>query len=273
MIPADKLGISESLYLKAAERAKTDAKRVNAYAQRLLRGKYKSLKGDDGVFNLAAVLRAAEYTRKKYTEAGIPEKIFDDTFRDVGYWCGNDFERYGEEGLRNVKWLSKHLTMRIFRLGRLQFEFSRFAIVPKAGLKKIAACPCRPFERCIAVHVPQGGKLFFEECLASFAAADAFFAEYYANYRYRTYNIVSWLLDPELKNVLGENSNIVRFASLFGILGRTADSDMNERRVFGYAKDRASYSPRNALERYTLARILEDKPLYSYHGYRLKDKV
>lgn len=267
-----KLGISESLYLKAEKVSKTEEAAVNKYAARLVNGKRTplKLKKKDGVFNLAVVLCAMRETEKRYAALGIPEKIFSDTFRDVGYWCDNALEQYSEEGLKNVKWIKKHLSLRVFRLGRLQFEFSRFVFLPNAGIGNILKCPFRGMEKCIAVHVPQGEKLDFDECLKSFDEADAFFEKYFPRYRYRVYDIVSWLLNPDLKSVLNENSNILRFASLFTLYGRVPDSDMNERRIFGYAKARDEYVPRNALQRYTLERINAGKPLYSYNGYRKK---
>lgn len=240
----------------------------DGYVKALLCGKPQKLRKASAIAKLAAVLAALPATYANYLKRGIPDKIFFDTFRDIAVWCENGFKQYGEKGLNNVKWLARHVSMRLFRLGRLQFEFSRFVVIPNAGLKNILKCPYRLGEKCIAVHIPQGEKLDYSGVLDSFGKADAFFTKFYPEYRYRAYNVVTWLLNPELEEVLGKESNIVRFGKLFTLLGRAPDNDMNERRVFGYEKDRASYAPRNALQAYTLNRINAGLPLWSYNGYR-----
>lgn len=161
--------------------------------------------------------------------------------------------------------------MKIFRIGRLQYEFSRFAILPHAGIKNILKCPYRMGEKCITLHIPQGEKLDTDSCLYSLKSANAFFETFFPEYEYRCYTVITWLLNPDLVNVLGSESNIVKFGKMFTLLGRVPDSDMNERRVFGYKKDRANYVADNALRKYTLNRIKKGKPLYSYNGYRDKN--
>lgn len=264
----EKLGLETELLCEALEWREDHPAECARYSTALMNGKPKKLRKANAVAKLAAVLAALPSTYADYAERGIPDEIFFDTFRDISVWCENGYKQYGEKGLNNVKWLTRHLTMRLFRLGRLQFEFSRFVVIPNAGAKNILKCPYRLGEKCIAVHIPQGEKLDYARVLDSFEQADAFFQKYYPEYRYRAYNVVTWLLNPELEEVLGKESNIVRFGKLFTLLGRAPDNDMNERRVFGYGKDRANYAARNALQLYTLNRIEAGLPLWSYNGYR-----
>lgn len=261
-------GLEKELLCEALKWREDNGDECARYVTALLRGKPKKLRKASAIAKLAAVLAALPATYANYAKRGIPDEIFFDTFRDITVWCENGFKQYGEKGLINVKWLARHVSMRLFRLGRLQFEFSRFVVIPNAGLGNILKCPYRLGEKCIAVHIPQGEKLDYAGVLDSFKKADAFFTKFYPEYRYRAYNVVTWLLNPELEEVLGKESNIVRFGKLFTLLGRAPDNDMNERRVFGYGKDRASYAPRNALQVYTLNRINAGLPLWSYNGYR-----
>lgn len=268
-----KLGLDAELISDALAWSEANRALCDEYASQLLAKKPQKLKKANATAKLAAVLAALPSTYADYVKRGIPDEIFFDTFRDIAIWCENGFTQYGEKGLHNVKWLDRHLTMRLFKLGRLQFEFSRFVVIPNAGLKNILNCPYRLGEKCIAVHIPQGEKLDYARVLDSFEKADAFFTKYYPEYRYRAYNVVTWLLNPELEEVLGKESNIVRFGKLFTLLGRAPDSDMNERRVFGYGKDRASYAPHNALQLYMLNRIEAGLPLWSYNGYRPRGSI
>lgn len=263
----EKLGLNAELLASALDSAKRNGNEYRKYLPFLLRGRTSKTKKFTPLEKLALVLYALPSTYENYKRKGIPDEIFFSTFSDIKIWCDNAYEQYGTVGLVNIHWIAKHLSMRIFRLGRLQFEFSRFAILPRAGLKNVLSCPYRLGEKCIAVHIPQGEKLDSDACARSFASANAFFAKYYPSYKYRCYNVITWLLNPELEQVLGNDSNIVKFAKTFTLLGRIPDSDMNERRVFGYKKDRANYSPKNALQRYTLEKIDKGKALFSYNGF------
>ena len=266
-----KLGLNSELLASALDSAKRNGNEYRKYLPFLLRGRTSKTKKFTPLEKLALVLYALPSTYENYKQKGIPDEIFFSTFSDIKIWCDNAYEQYGTAGLVNVRWLAKHLSMRIFRLGRLQFEFSRFAILPHAKFKNVISCPYRLGEKCIALHIPQGEKLDSDACLRSFASANAFFAEYYPDYKYRCYNVITWLLDPELEQVLSKDRNIVKFGKTFTLLGRVPDNDMNERRIFGYKKDRANYSPKNALQRYILDRINKGKPLYSYNGFVSKD--
>lgn len=55
----------------------------------------------------------------------------------------------------------------------------------------------------------------------------------------------SWLLCPDLKNVLDENSNILKFQSLFSIVETNYESREGEKRIFGNINDNACEYPEN----------------------------
>lgn len=266
----EKLNLDKTL----CEKAMQCSEKENAFYEKtinlLLKGKSGFARNLNGLQKLALVLKALPYVYENYKRKGIDEKIFFDTFSDIKIWCDNGFEQYGKQGLANIKWIEKHLSMKLFRIGRLQYEFSRFMILPHAKIKDLLKCPYRLGERCVTLHIPQGEKLDIDKCLESLKDANDFFEKYYPDYKYRCYTVITWLVNPDLENVLDSDSNIVKFGKLFDILGYVPDSDMNERRIFGYKKDRANYAPKNALQAYTLSRIQKKLPLYSYNGYRAK---
>lgn len=263
----EKLGLDEDLLNAALTRFSEIKDICEKQSRLLLRGKCKGVLKLDFISRLAVVLYSLPSVYQNYKEKGIDDNIFFDTFSDIKIWCANAFDQYGEKGLENIHWITKHLSMKIFRIGRLQFEFSRFLILPHAGLKNIIRCPYRLGEKCITLHIPQGEKLDNDKYINSFQRANEFFKKYYPSYKYRCYTVITWLLNPDFRTVLGKDSNIVKFANMFTLLGYVPDSDMNERRVFGYKKDRKNYRPKNALQRYTLDRINKGKPLLSYNGF------
>ena len=266
------LNMDEELISSALELCNADKACFEKYKTYLLNGKSEKLKKLSALEKLAAVLYTLPAVYGNYKKHDIPEDIFFDTFSDIKVWCDNAFEQYGVKGLVNIHWLAKHLSMKIFKIGRLQYEFSKFAILPHVGIKNVLKCPYRLGEKCVTLHIQQGEKLDTRRCFDSLKSANAFFEKYFPDYKYRCYTVITWLLNPDLENVLGSDSNIVKFGKMFTLLGRAPDSDMNERRVFGYKKDRENYVADNALRRYVLDRINKGKPLYSYNGFRPKNK-
>jgi hypothetical protein len=55
----------------------------------------------------------------------------------------------------------------------------------------------------------------WEECARSIARAEEFFKTHFPDYRFKAFTCFSWLLDPELKAFLPEDSNILKFAQKF----------------------------------------------------------
>ena len=54
-----------------------------------------------------------------------------------------------------------------------------------------------------------------EKCISSLSAAVEFFEKYFPEHDYRFFMCHSWLLDNTLKKYLSNNSNILKFQSLF----------------------------------------------------------
>lgn len=89
------------------------------------------------------------------------------------------------------------------------------------------------------VHIPEGSKLEREQCLQSYAAALAFFREYFSDMNFKAFTCFSWLLDAQLASILPGSSNIVGFQKdyvLFPVYF-SGEAQIYER-VFGnYSRD------------------------------------
>ena len=166
---------------------------------------------EEGKRNLLSYLFLAEKLSEKYSEAGIPEKILVDTMTDIVRWTDIWTDLKGELWLGETGWLSRHLSMKLFAIGRLQFCMApaEHSIEEKGILKG---------DPIIEIHIPAAGPLRTEECLASIAAAKEFFAKYYPDYNYKAFTCHSWLLDSTLKEILNADSNILKFAALFDVV-------------------------------------------------------
>lgn len=98
---------------------------------------------------------------------------------------------HGTPGLRTGWWVELAYSGRLVELGRLQFELS---------------------DGYVNVHIPETGPLDPAACDASFARAHELFPAY------REARCTSWLLDPQLRTLLPETSNILRFQERWQLL-------------------------------------------------------
>ena len=167
-----------------------------------------NLKCTDGKRNLLSFLFMCEAYEKECTERGIPQKVIVDTLSDIVIWCTNWSNIKDELYLGELTWLIRHLRMKLFRLGRLQFCLGRAdRDIEKYRIKK--------GDRVLEVHIPQGEKLSIEACKASMQEAIRFFATYFPKESYTVFTCHSWMLDETLRKYLPEESGILRFGDLF----------------------------------------------------------
>ena len=178
----------------------------------------------DGKKNLIYYLFFCEELSKKYAELGIPENILLDTVGDLVVWAKTWTNVKGTLHLEELNWLSRHLTMKLFKIGRLQFcmgesedDLPEFDV--KAG------------DPVMEIHIQGEGKLDIEECQKSIDAAKIFFAEFFPDFKYKIFTCHSWLIDEDLKEFLPESSNIIKFGDMFH-RARNDDSNALLRYIF-----------------------------------------
>ncbi|MBQ7363302.1 MAG: DUF5596 domain-containing protein [Clostridia bacterium] len=167
--------------------------------------------------NLFAFLYLCEDVENRYRELGIPEEILLDTLRDIVVWCDTWSGIKGELALGQLDWLSHHIGMKLFKLGRLQFYLGKL----KEGIAEIGTMAG---DEVLDIHIPAVGKLDIEECKRSLELAKQFFPKYFPDFNFKCFVCHSWLLDDTLKKYLPKNSNIIRFGDMFT---KTAVDDSN----------------------------------------------
>ena len=80
-----------------------------------------------------------------------------------------------------------------------------------------------PGDEVINLHIPQGVP-FTEEALdQTMADIRAFLAKYFPDHAYKAFFCGSWLLDPQLGDLLGEDSNIAKFGRRFTPVSAKSD--------------------------------------------------
>lgn len=176
--------------------------------------------------------RMASELYEVYRKKGIEEEVFWDTFYDLTLWCQNCYRDYGEYGIQEYQWIPLHLEMRIFRLGRLQFELVRNGNRYSEG---------RPF---VNIHIPQGERLDMELCQKSIERAFGIYGKEIM------YQCDSWLLNPLLQDMLNKDSNIIRFQNLFEAVAYNPEERQAEERIFDRVEeDVKKYPEKTSLQR------------------------
>lgn len=181
---------------------------------------------------LAAALLAAENAYAEYQKRGIPDEIYYDTMTDLAIWTRSAEREKDEIGIVNILWVRHALYLQIFKIGRLQYQFSKINYsllgLGRAARKQV---PVPKGSKILCLHIPEAGRLEPEACRASLLKAKAFFKTYYPEFDFRGFFCGSWLLSLQNERFMDRNSNIMQFPKLFDLVleGRTGENEMLSR--------------------------------------------
>ncbi|MBF9016771.1 MULTISPECIES: acyltransferase domain-containing protein [unclassified Oceanispirochaeta] len=182
-----------------------------------------------------AVVLAAE-CKAEYENRGIPSDVYTDTMTDINTWTAHCFQKTGNTGLLQMGWIRNHLQLRLFKLGRLQFETGSLNKKNVEGYSRNTDC--------LHIHIPEGEKLSPEKCIESLNRARGFFRSYW-NTDYPIGSCHSWLLHENINLILDKESNIVQFSKLFRIIENDNNNKQALERVFGEGLKISSDLPEN----------------------------
>lgn len=202
-------------------------------------------------------------------------------------------------------WLRRHLVPNLFKLGQLSFELltlkppmsvyreeatgrllglredgqteTAFLCTelsrggkdgPAYVLDKSLFTPyLSPGDPVISVHIPRGARIDRASTREDFAAARAFFAQYYPEEPLKCFHCSSWLLDKTMADYLSENSNILAFQKLF----QTFCVKSTGQEVFSFVHPQPFESYEDlpettSLERMLKRRYLNSDPVFVHAG-------
>lgn len=164
-------------------------------------------------FYVWVLLATLDATLEYHRRLGISPDESRETLKDLNRKLAEHEKTWGHPGFTSQNWMSKHLRGLIFECGRLQFE--RGTVGPNIA----SVDGCDQNEPILKVHIPEAGPLTDRACEDSFRQAASFFAKHFPNEQYLRYICDSWLLDPNLGDVLPPTSNIMMFQRRFTPLG------------------------------------------------------
>ena len=178
----------------------------------------------DGKRNLLSYLYLCEELKESYEKKGISEKVILDTLEDIVLWTDTWSGVKNELYLGELGWLKRHMTMQLFRLGRLQFCMG-------VSEHDIPSLHVAAGDKVLEIHIPSSGDFSEKACQESIERAKEFFAAYYPGFEYKCFTCHSWLLDPTLQDLLKPESNILKFQNRFELIEKEK-SDAVLRYVF-----------------------------------------
>lgn len=198
---------------------------------------------------LLICLWSANEMRERYEDVGLPEKFFWDNLKDITIWSEDFEKKNGRPGLSEYEWITRTLRLKLFRIGRLQYEPKQLQESINIGEKSyLKGTPI------LMIHIPAGEPLDYEQVKASNEEAIWFFRAYF----HACYPLIycrTWLLAPEILELLPDNSRIRQFQSLFHFVRSYEDPYRQaEERIFGGVLENVALYP----ERTTLQRNLKN---------------
>lgn len=213
-------------------------------------------------FFVFVYLAALADVRRFHKQRGIPDDVSWATLSDLGRNLARDRLLFGDGGLRTSGWLTLHFRGSIYELGRLQFNRMAIRAAHVAG-----AFP--DGDPALGIHIPESGPLSPEACDDAFAKAQPFFARHFPETPTRLGICTSWLLDPQLADYLGPESNVMRFQHRFQLVGEGHDGDADILRfVFHRVAPSLDDLPqRTTLERAIVAHLRAGKRWRSRTGW------
>lgn len=218
---------------------------------------------ENGLRILRFYLEWAVKLKEQYDAIGIPEQVFWDGMKDLAIWAEDYYAKHGVPGFAEWGWVATTLSLKIFRLGRLQFE--------PMELDAAIVCNGHTYPEgtmVLNVHIPAGQPLDVAQVRAAMDYAPVFFDTYFRK-TFTLFHCHSWLLSPQLKELLPEESRILQFQNLFSVC-QVDQERQAEERVFGFAADDpATYPEETSLQKKMKAAILAGKSFGMGCGIRV----
>jgi len=124
-------------------------------------------------------------------------------------------------------------------------------------------------DKAISVHIPSFESLAPDYCTESLLYADKILKDCFSEFDFKAYVCHSWMLEPQLREILPEESKLVSFQKRFSVIPTKSD----DKAIIHHAFDRKpnydyeKLNPKTSLERAIKAHYLAGKHLYEYSGY------
>lgn len=156
---------------------------------------------EDHTKMFACTLKASVDIYELYQQKGISDQIYFDTMKCYPRFIGETGKMTGRLYYDRYWWTVRQAGGHEFRIGALEYE-----MVPQDE------------GNSVSVHIPSDADFSPASVDASLSQAKAFFARHYPAFDGCEYRCDSWLLNPQLREMLEPGSNILSFQERFELL-------------------------------------------------------
>ena len=186
---------------------------------------------------------ACSYTYEEYVKRGISMQVFADTFGFVTRVLHGTQDASGNYKYNWAWWLQRQITLQEFRIGSLEYEF-----VESNG------------HREIEVHIPSDADMSMKALTQSVIDFLAFGDKYMPDWCGVAITTFSWMVMPELEELLPENSRILAFKSMFDVDSVDYEQNWYMGWIFpGYSQIDENLPEKTTLHRNLKAHLLSGK--------------
>lgn len=200
------------------------------------------------LWELLDIVRA--YSYNEYLKREIPQDIFVETMKFCTRFLYEHYRTFGTYHFVWARWFPRQISLNEFRIGALEFEY------------------IDGDDRAIGVHIPSDADLSMESVKKSFDDFAVFSNKYYPGWENVRFTCGSWMMMPELNELLDTNSNLVRFQNLFEIDFVDYESTSFLKWVYpGYDIIDDTLPENTTLQRVLKKHILEGKPFGVAKGH------
>ena len=205
---------------------------------------------------LLTLLLLSKKLRERLAGLGMTKKNIYLTVSDFKYKMREHEMTHGIVGTNKWQWFLRHLKPNIFAIGRLQYELITFRekYYEKDGKSVKLGDPV------ISIHIPMTGEPLDPAAVSSSCREAKKFFTRLLGIPDIPIACTSWLLSPKNKELLGDKSNIVKFASRFDIISVTEYEDNSSAYpwIFGVNPDTpVEKLPRDSTLRRSYAALFE----------------
>ena len=185
----------------------------------------KTLLGEDkdNLKILTCMLKASADAYEIYQMKGISDEIYFATMKCYPRFMDEAHKRTGRLYFDRDWWTARQAGCHLFRIGALEYERKQ-----------------RENQLTISLHIPSDADFSPAAVEQSLEAAKEFFARHYPETKDAPFCCRSWLLDSQLKEMLGEDSNIISFQKRFALLDAGEGSTESIQWIFN--RDCAGYA-------------------------------
>lgn len=203
---------------------------------------------------LSCMLRCALAAKETYDRLGLPEEVYRATMACFSRFVREHRVSYGVYGFDRGFWTVRQVSCRLFRIGELEYE-----LIEYEG------------KSAISLHIPTDVRLQPPLLRASWEQARQLLGQVFPEYRDAPMVCHSWLLSPSLKELLPEESNILRFQRAFEISTLPGENTDYGEWVFKNPKLTPEQYPEDTSLQRNLKRFLLSGGKFLDAGGKLKD--